>query len=113
MLSPAQLPAVRAGACLLGVCVAIGSLIALYPGAWADGAAPQIVAHLVAFLGLGGAAALISMAASIPGICPLRSLRLGLVTSWLTAGRVIAFFFTKAISGLAQRARRRAWRMRL
>ena len=112
VLPTAKLPAAKAGAYVLGICVAIGSLIAGYPGAWADGAAPQIVAHLDAILCLGGAAACLAMATGIPGICPPRSHRLALVTNSLTAGQAVAFFFTKAISGPAQRARRRAWRMK-
>ena len=109
---PAEVTAMTAGACLLGVCVAIGSMIAWSLGAWADGAAPQNVAHLYAFLGLGGTAALIAWAAGIPGIYPPRFDRLSLVTNWLTAGCAVQIFFTKAFSGSAERARRRAWRMK-
>ena len=113
--APPQPPAknlAEASAYLLCVCVATLVLIAGSLGAWADGAAPQNVAHLVAFLGLGGAAALIAWAAGIPGIYPPRSDRLALVTNCLTAVAGIEIFFTKVISGPVQRARRRAWRMK-
>ena len=112
MLPSTKVPAVKAGACGLGISVAIGWLIAGSLGAGADGAAPQNVAHLVAFLGLGGTTALIAWAAGIPGIYPPRSDRLALVTKSLTAGFAVQLFFTKAISGSAQSARRRAWRMK-
>ena len=112
VLSPAKVPVIKAGTCVLGICGAIGLLIAWFLGAGADGAAPQNVAHLYAFLGLGGAVALIAWAAGIPGIYPPRFDRLALVTNWLKVGAAVQIFFTKPVLGQVRRARRRAWRMK-
>ena len=96
----------------LGVFGAIGSVIAWCLSAWADGAAPQNVAHLDAILYLGCAASLLLLPAGITGICPRGFDRLALVTTSLTAALAVANFFTKAPSGLARHARRRIGRMK-
>ena len=109
---PVEVTAMTAGACLLGICVAIGSMIAWFIGAWADGAAPQNVAHLDAILCLGCAASLLLLPAGITGICPRRFDRLALVTTSLTAALAVTNFFTKKPSGLARHARRRIGRVK-
>jgi hypothetical protein len=109
--SPAMNPA-TAGVYLLGVCVAILSWIAGSLGAWAVGAAPQYVAHLLAILCLGCAASLLSLLAGTLGIFPRNFDRLALVTNSLTAGAGVAIFFTNAAQRSAGRARRRVWRMK-
>ncbi|MFZ1988851.1 MAG: hypothetical protein WAW96_03675 [Alphaproteobacteria bacterium] len=109
---PAEVTAMTAGASVLSICVAIGSMIAWSLGAWADGAAPQNVAHLDAILCFGCAASLLLLLADITGICPRGFHRLALVTTSLTAALAVANFFTKEPSGLARHVRRRSWRVK-
>ena len=111
-LIPAKVSAAKAGAFELGICGAIGLVIAGPLGAWADGAAPQNVAHLIAFLGLGGAAPLLVLPAGIPGIYPPGSDRLGLVKNRLMPGPSGQEFFTQSRRAPAQVAGRRGWRMK-
>jgi hypothetical protein len=97
---------------MLSIGGAIGSMIAWSVGAWADGAAPQNVAHLVAILCFGCAASLLLLPAGITGIYPREFDRLGLVTKSLTAALVVAVFFTNDVAGRAGHTRRRIGRMK-
>jgi len=104
--------AATAGVFVLGVCVAVLSLLAESLCAWAVGAAPQNVAHLLAILCLGCAASLLSLLAGIVGLFPHDFDRLASVTNWLTKRYGVQIFFTKAASRPDWRARRRTGRMK-
>jgi ABC-2 type transport system permease protein len=84
-LSPAELTTAFAGGALTrGICVAIASWIALSFGAWAAGAAPLGVAHLVAILYFGCAASLfMSLAGILCGIWAQKFDHLAVVTNFL------------------------------